>query len=224
MSVVPPVLRDLGRCEYEPVWRSMQRFSQNRDEDTGDEIWFLEHAPVFTLGMNATMEHVLAPGDIPVINIDRGGQVTYHGPGQLVIYPLLDLRRLGMGVRALVTALEKTVIETLAAYAIEAAARRDAPGVYVDGAKIASIGLRVKRDCCYHGLAFNVNMDLTPFHRINPCGLKGLQVTQVSELGGPAELEIVRQALVPRLLQNLGYNAPPRFEFLTVTKDIDRAS
>ncbi|NNF65891.1 MAG: lipoyl(octanoyl) transferase LipB, partial [Gammaproteobacteria bacterium] len=169
-----PLMRDLGLQDYEPVWRKMQAFNSERGPDTTDEIWFLQHQPVFTLGMNATDDHVLAAGDIPVINIDRGGQVTYHGPGQLVVYPLIDLKRQRLGVRDLVSALENAIIETLAGYEIAAVARADAPGVYVDGAKVASIGLRVKRQCSYHGLAFNLNMDLEPFQRINPCGFKGL--------------------------------------------------
>ena len=211
-----PVLRDLGRVEYEPTWRQMQDFTQQRDENTADEIWFLEHPPVFTMGLNGSDEHLLAPGDIPVINIDRGGQVTYHGPGQLVVYPLINLRRLGLGVRALVTALEQSVVETLASFDIEAASRADAPGVYLDhDNKIASIGLRVRRNCSYHGLAFNVAMDLSPFHRINPCGLAGIQVTQVADHGGPSGLTDIRDTLAPRLLQHLGYNAGPELTFET---------
>ncbi|NND58780.1 MAG: lipoyl(octanoyl) transferase LipB [Gammaproteobacteria bacterium] len=212
----PPLLRDLGSQPYEPVWRRMQEITRTRDQDTPDEIWFLEHPPVFTMGLNGSAEHLLAPGDIPVINIDRGGQVTYHGPGQLVVYPLIDLKRLGLGVRALVTALEQAVVDTLATFGIEAAARADAPGVYVDdGAKIASIGLRVKRNCSYHGLAFNIAMDLSPFQRINPCGFTGLAVTQVSAHSGPDSLTTVRDRLAGPLLRHLGYNTPPELVFLS---------
>ena len=169
--VQPPLFRDLGRVEYQPTWRAMQQFTAARDAATRDEIWLLEHPPVYTLGLAGKMEHVLAPGDIPVIHIDRGGQVTYHGPGQLVVYPLIDLKRLRLGVRALVEALENSVIATLAEFGIQAAGRRDAPGVYTPGGrKIAALGLRVRRGCSYHGLAFNIAMDLEPFSRINQIG------------------------------------------------------
>ncbi len=218
-----PILRDLGLTEYEPVWRRMQQFTMTRGAATRDEIWFLEHPPVFTLGMNASTEHVLAPGDIPVIEIDRGGQVTYHGPGQLVVYPLIDLQRLGLGVRALVTALERAVVETLGQFDIDAAPRADAPGVYVHDAKIASIGLRVRRNCTYHGLAFNVNMDLGPFQRINPCGFAGLEVTQTSAIGGPARLATIRDALAPRLLERLGYSTMGDLSYDTAVTDFENA-
>lgn len=187
----------------------MQRFTETRDAATRDEIWFLEHPPVFTLGLAGRREHLLAPGDIPVIHIDRGGQVTYHGPGQLVVYPLLDLRRLGLGVRALVEAIENSVIATLADFGIHTVSKPEAPGVYTpDGRKLASLGLRVRRGCCYHGLAFNVAMDLEPFTRINPCGYAGLQMTQVRDLGGPASVAEVGARLKPHLLEELGYNTP----------------
>ena len=195
----PPLFRWLGRVDYEPTWRAMQSFTDRRDPDSRDEIWCLEHAPVFTLGMNGKAEHVLAAGDIPVVNIDRGGQVTYHGPGQLVMYPLLDLRRLNLGVRELVVGLENAVIATVARWGIAAAGRRDAPGVYVGGRKLASIGLRIRRGCSYHGLALNVAMDLEPFRRINPCGFQGLEVTQLSELGGPSDVRPVADALAGEL-------------------------
>jgi lipoyl(octanoyl) transferase len=202
-----PLLRDLGRADYLTTWRAMQRLTEDRGPETSDEIWFLEHPPVFTLGLAGKMEHVLEPGDIPVIHIDRGGQVTYHGPGQLVVYPLLDLKRLKLGVRALVEAIENSVIATLEGFGIAAVSRREAPGVYTqDGHKIASLGLRVRHGCCYHGLAFNVAMDLEPFSRINPCGHSGLQMTQVSELGGPDKLSTVATRLKPHLLEYLGYN------------------
>jgi lipoyl(octanoyl) transferase len=202
-----PTLRWLGRVDYEPTWRAMQSRTDTATAATADEIWFLEHPPVFTMGMNATAEHLLAPGDIPVVNIDRGGQVTYHGPGQLVVYPLLDLARAGLGVRALVVGLEQALIDTLALWNIEAHGRRDAPGVYVAGSKIASVGLRIRRGRSYHGLALNVAMDLGPFARINPCGYAGPQMTQVSALGGPAGVREVAEALAPRLLLSLGFDA-----------------
>jgi lipoyl(octanoyl) transferase len=205
--VTVATLRWLGRADYEPTWRAMQRLVGERGPGTTDEIWFLEHPPVYTLGMNAAAVHVLAPGDIPVVQIDRGGQVTYHGPGQLVVYPQLDISRLGLGVRALVEAIERALVETLAQWNIEAHGRRDAPGVYVGARKIASVGLRIRRGCCYHGLALNVAMDLEPFRRINPCGYAGLEMTQVSELGGPGDVGVVAGALAPRLLGSLGLEA-----------------
>lgn len=202
-----PTLKYLGQVDYQPTWRKMQQITDVRDENTPDEIWFLEHPPVFTLGMNASTEHLLAPGKIPVVPIDRGGQVTYHGPGQLVVYPLIDLRRAGLGVRDMVTALERSVCDSAAQYGIEAYPRADAPGVYVDGMKLASVGLRVRRGCTYHGLAFNLAMDLEPFSRINPCGYQGLQITQLSELGGPSDVELMARVLAPHLLRHLGFAA-----------------
>src|SRR5580692_2770820 len=186
-----PLIRHLGLQAYEPVWRDMQRFTDERDERTRDEIWFVEHPPVFTLGMNGRREQLLAPGDIPVLQIDRGGQVTYHGPGQLVIYPLIDVRRAGLGVRGLVTALERAVIDYAARFGIKAICRADAPGVYVEGRKLASVGLRIRRGGSYHGLALNVDMDLEPFRRINPCGYPGLEMTQLTQLGGPGDVATV---------------------------------
>lgn len=203
-AVSGPLIRRLGRIEYEPTWRSMQRFTDERGPDTADEIWFLEHPPVFTLGMNARREHLLAPGDIPVVQIDRGGQVTYHGPGQLVVYPLIDLRRAGLGVRDLVTALERAVIGYAAGLGVAAAARAGAPGVYVGERKLASIGIRVRRGASYHGLAFNVNMDLAPFRRINPCGYAGLEMTQLAELTDVASVERAADGLEPHLVRALG--------------------
>jgi lipoate-protein ligase B len=194
----------LGKVEYEPTWREMQRITDTRDENTPDEIWLLEHPPVFTLGLNGDAGHVLAAGDIPVVKIDRGGQVTYHGPGQLVVYPLIDIRRAGLGVRDLVTALERAVIDYCASLGITAECRRNAPGVYVDNRKIASVGLRIRRGASYHGLAFNVNMDLEPFHRINPCGYAGLQMTQLAALGQPnATVEETGRAIAPFLQRAL---------------------
>jgi lipoyl(octanoyl) transferase len=191
--------RWLGRVPYEPTWRAMQRITEQRDATTADEIWLLEHDPVFTLGMNADRSHVLAPGDIPVLQIDRGGQVTYHGPGQLVVYPLIDVRRARMGVRDLVTALERAVIEYSARFGIHAECRASSPGVYVDGCKLASVGLRLRRGGSYHGLAFNISMDLEPFRRINPCGYAGLEMTQLAALGGPADARQVAAEFAPLL-------------------------
>ncbi|HEX7966297.1 MAG TPA: lipoyl(octanoyl) transferase LipB [Gammaproteobacteria bacterium] len=205
----PPVIRHLGQVDYVPTWRAMEEFTLARGPDTPDEIWFLEHPPVFTLGLAGKMEHVLTPGDIPVVHIDRGGQVTYHGPGQLVVYPLLDLKRMKLGVRALVEALENSVIDTLEGYGIQARGRRDAPGVYVDARKVCSIGIRVRRGCSYHGIAFNIAMDLEPFRRINPCGYVGLEMTQVSALGGPDSVRRVAEDLAPALLERLRYNGVP---------------
>ncbi len=202
-----PIVRRLGRVEYEPTWRAMQRFTDERNAATADEIWFLEHPPVFTLGMNASPAHVLAPGDIPVVQIDRGGQVTYHGPGQLVVYPLVDLRRARLGVRDIVTALEKSVIQMAAEFGITAEARREAPGIYVGGKKLGSVGIRIRRHSSYHGLAVNVNLDLEPFQRINPCGYQGLEMTQLGELGGPSSVEQAADALEPHLLRALGFAA-----------------
>ena len=181
----------------------MREYTLARDAASDDEIWFVEHPAVFTQGQAGKAEHLLMPGDIPVVQSDRGGQVTYHGPGQLVVYFMLDLQRLGYGIRSLVTRLETAIVETLAGYAISAYPRRDAPGVYVDGKKIASLGLRVRNGCCYHGIAINVNMDLSPFARINPCGYAGLEMTQLSALGGPDQISLVAADLQPQLLRLL---------------------
>nr|WP_148650745.1 lipoyl(octanoyl) transferase LipB [Lysobacter capsici] len=197
-------LRDLGRQPYEPVWRAMQAFTDARDADTPDELWLVEHDPVFTLGQAGKDEHVLMPGDIPVIHVDRGGQVTYHGPGQIVLYPLLDLRRLKVGVREYVDRIEQAVIDTLAEWNIEGARRDGAPGVYVAGAKVMALGIRVRRGCTFHGLAFNIAMDLSPYQRINPCGYQGLQVTSVLDLGGPSGMEQVKPVLVAQLARQFG--------------------
>lgn len=205
----PVRVRDLGLADYEPVWRAMQAFTADRDDDTADELWLVEHPPVFTLGQAGRPEHVLAAGDIPVLPVDRGGQVTYHGPGQRVAYPLIDLRRAGLGVRELVCRIEQAVIDTLAVWGIGAGRRDGAPGVYVDGAKVMALGLRVRRGCSFHGLAFNVAMDLEPFRRINPCGFAGLAVTQVLDLGGPGTLAEVDRELVPRLAAALGLQPVP---------------
>ncbi len=198
------VVRDLGRQPYEPVWRAMQRFTDARNDATTDELWVVEHDPVFTLGQAGKEEHVLAPGDIPVLHVDRGGQVTYHGPGQIVVYPLLDLRRLGIGVRDYVCRIEQAIIDTLDEWNIGAGRLEGAPGVYVGGAKIAALGIRVRRGCSFHGLAFNVAMDLEPFHRINPCGYQGLQVTSVLDLGGPSGPDAVKPVLLAHLASQFG--------------------
>jgi lipoyl(octanoyl) transferase len=198
-----PLVRHLGLVEYEPTWRAMQRFTDERDASTADEIWFLEHPPVFTLGVNANRSHLLEPGEIPVVQIDRGGQVTYHGPGQLVVYPLIDLRRASLSIRDFVSALERAVIDLAAEYGITAESRREAPGVYVAGRKLASVGVRVRRGGSYHGLALNVALDLAPFDRINPCGYAGLRMTQLSELGGPASVGECVRTLEPHLRRAL---------------------
>jgi lipoyl(octanoyl) transferase len=198
------VVRDLGRQAYEPVWRAMQRFTDARDERTPDELWLVEHDPVFTLGQAGKPEHVLMPGDIPVVHVDRGGQVTYHGPGQIVAYPLLDLRRLKIGVREYVQRIEQAVIDTLADWNIGAQRREGAPGVYVNGEKVAALGIRVRRGCSFHGLAFNIAMDLEPFSRINPCGYAGLRVTSMRDLGGPSSLAPVKASLLEHLATQFG--------------------
>ena len=198
------IVRDLGRQPYAPVWRAMQDFTDARDADTPDELWLLEHDPVFTLGQAGKPEHVLMPGDIPVIHVDRGGQVTYHGPGQIVAYPLLDLRRLKIGVREYVCRIEQAIIDTLADWNIEAMRRDGAPGVYVGAAKIAALGIRVRRGCSYHGLAFNIAMSTEPFLRINPCGYAGLQVVAMADLGGPSSLDAVKPVLVGYLARQFG--------------------
>ncbi len=199
-------VRDLGLTEYEPAWQAMQRFTNTRGPDTDDEIWLLQHLPVFTQGQAGKAEHLLLPGDIPVVQADRGGQVTYHGPGQLVCYLLLDVRRLGLGVRELVSRIEQSLIDLLATYGVQAQARPDAPGVYVDGAKIASLGLRIRNGRSFHGLALNVDMDLEPFRRINPCGYAGMTMTQVADLvAGPIALSEVSARLREQLVKHLGY-------------------
>jgi len=208
------VVRHLGRQAYEPLWRSMQDFTSARDADSSDELWFTEHPPVFTLGLNASREHLLAPGDIPVVQIDRGGQVTYHGPGQLMIYPLIDLKRSGVGVRDLVTALEQSIVRLASDYGIDAAARPEAPGVYVLGRKIASVGLRVRRGSSYHGMALNVDVDLEPFSRINPCGYTGLEMTDLRRLGVTAGRSELTEAVQRHLLDQLGFASRPlRIEY-----------
>lgn len=199
------VLRDLGRQPYEPVWRAMQAFTDARNDETADELWLVEHEPVFTLGQAGKSEHVLMPGDIPVVQVDRGGQVTYHGPGQIVAYPLLDLKRLKIGVRDYVCKIEQAIIDTLAEWNIEGARRDGAPGVYVNGAKVAALGIRVRRGCTFHGLAFNIAPESTSaFLRINPCGYQGLQVVALQDLGGPSSLDAVKPVLLDALARQFG--------------------
>jgi lipoyl(octanoyl) transferase len=198
------IVRSLGRQEYEPLWRRMQAFTDGRDSATADELWFCEHPPVFTLGLNAAREHVLAPGDIPVVQVDRGGQVTYHGPGQLMIYPLIDIRRARLGVRELVTGLEQSIVDLAAGFGIEAEARPEAPGVYVDGRKIASVGLRIRRGASFHGMALNIDVDLEPFSRINPCGFRDLEVTHLRALGSTAARADIESRVCGLLVDRLG--------------------
>ena len=199
------LVRRLGLADYEPVWHAMQEFTNSRDADSPDELWLVQHPPVFTQGQAGKAEHVLAPGDIPVIQVDRGGQVTYHGPGQIVAYPLVDLKRLGIGVREFVHRIEASIIQVLAQYGVQGERIEGAPGIYVGGDKIASLGLRVRRGCTFHGLAFNIEMDLEPFQRINPCGFQDLRVIRLSDL---AELEFcdVENHLVEEFVKQLGYS------------------
>ncbi len=197
-------VRQLGQQEYSQVWQNMRTFTDQRGHKTEDEIWLVEHPAVFTQGQAGKAEHILASSDIPIIQSDRGGQITYHGPGQIIAYLLLDIRRREIKVRPLVTLLEQTIIELLEKYDIKATSRQDAPGVYVDHKKIAALGLRIRRNGCYHGMSLNVNMDLTPFQQINPCGYQGLQVTQLSELvDHTVDLKKVEQQLLSLLLKNL---------------------
>lgn len=196
-------VRDLGRTVYQPVFEEMRTFTERRSSVSPDEIWFTEHEPVFTQGQAGKAEHVIAPGEIPVVQTDRGGQVTYHGPGQLVAYLMVDIRRRGMGPRQLVTLIEQSMIDLLSLYDIVGAARAEAPGVYVDGAKIGSLGLRIRQGCSYHGLSLNVRMDLEPFQRINPCGLEDIRVVQTADLGGPQTVDEAKEELARILIEKL---------------------
>lgn len=209
MDAVNPqlIVRHLGRSDYEPVWHDMQKFTDERDADTPDELWLVEHPPVFTQGLAGKAEHILAPGDIPVIQVDRGGQITYHGPGQIVAYPLINLRRHGIGVKSLVHGIEQAIIDTVGLYGVTAARKDNAPGVYVDGAKIASLGLRIRKACSFHGLAFNIDMDLEPFQRINPCGFSDLKVIQLADLANDVQLPTVEQQLIAAFCQQLKFTA-----------------
>lgn len=199
------LVKNLGLQAYEPIWQAMQSFTEHRRSDTPDEIWLLEHKPVFTLGRNANKEDILSATDIPIIKIDRGGQVTYHGPGQLIIYLMIDIKRRGLGVRKLVTLIEKSIIDTLQEYQLSASAKKEAPGVYIGNAKIAALGLRIRKGCSFHGLSLNIDMDLTPFKQINPCGYKNLEVVQLSDYIKSVELPQVQQQLTFHLVKNLGY-------------------
>jgi lipoyl(octanoyl) transferase len=200
-----PLIRHLGRIDYQSTWQRMQQFTDTRTALTADELWFLEHPPVFTLGMAGRREHLLAPGAIPIVHTDRGGQVTYHGPGQLVVYALIDLRRAQLGVRDLITGLEQAVVRYAAELGVTATAKREAPGVYVGGRKLASVGIRIRRHASYHGLALNVDMDLKPFGRINPCGYEGLAMTQLRALTNVADVQVAATGLTPHLLAALGF-------------------
>ena len=208
MTIKPEklIVRDLGLQEYVTIWQEMQKFTAARDETTLDELWCLEHPPIFTMGLNGKKEHLLNITNIPVIDIDRGGQVTYHGPGQLVIYTLIDLRRLNIGVKDLVTTIEKSIIKLLKKYEIDAQGKENAPGVYVNDAKIAALGLRIKRNKSYHGLSLNIQMDLAPFQQINPCGYEGMAVTQIKDLKPAINLSNVKTDLTSLLSRQLGYD------------------
>lgn len=203
LSRPPLIFKQLGIQDYEDTWQAMKTFTENRSAETPDEIWFVEHNPVFTQGQAGKPEHILSVDDIPVVQVDRGGQVTYHGHGQQVVYFLIDLKRRKIGVRALVTAIENIVVNLLAKYGIEAHAKPDAPGVYVFDRKICSLGLKIKRGCSYHGLALNVNMDLEPFAQINPCGYAGLEITQIASLGGPTRLSDIEDDFKESILNSL---------------------
>lgn len=198
-------VRELGRQPYEPIWQAMRRFTETRDAETPDEVWLLEHPPVFTQGQAGKSEHILLPGDIPVVQVDRGGQVTYHGPGQLVGYLLFDVKRRRLGVRELVSRIERAIVRVLADYGVEAYPRPDAPGVYVGEAKIASLGLRIRKGCSFHGLALNVDMDLEPFGRINPCGYPGMAMTQLKTFVPDIRIDEVSRRLAEALRAAMGY-------------------
>ena len=202
------VVRRLGRRDYVPVWEAMQRFTEARDENSHDELWLVEHPPVFTVGLNGKPEHLLTTGDIPVVKVDRGGQVTYHGPGQLVVYTLLDLKRRQLGVQSLVRILEQAVIDLLAGYGLVATRRDRAPGVYIGNCKVAALGLRVRKGCCFHGLSLNVDMDLRPFSMINPCGYPGLQVTQLANLGVTEPVDTVARRFQTHFIELLDNPEP----------------
>ena len=209
MQKLPLIVRQLGLQDYQEIWHKMQDFTDNRNAETIDEVWLVEHYPVFTQGQAGKPEHLLQSGAIPLVQSDRGGQITYHGPGQQVMYVLIDIRRhQNLNVRQLVTALEQSVVRTLADYAIEGYSKVDAPGVYIDGKKICSLGLRIRKGCSFHGLAFNINMDLQPFHYINPCGYAGLEMCQLADFIGRDEavLDKVSPKLVNHLAELLGYN------------------
>lgn len=199
------IVKDLGLQDYLPIWQAMQSFTEQRNSATRDELWVVEHYPVFTLGRNAKKEHVLQAIDIPMINIDRGGQVTYHGPGQLIVYLMLNIKRRTLGVRKLISLIEQSIIDTLRDYQLHAYAKKEAPGVYINEAKIAALGLRIKKGCTFHGLSLNVAMDLSPFKSINPCGYQNLEIVQLADYVEEISLSQVQQKLISHLVKNIGY-------------------
>ena len=210
----PLVVKNLGEKPYVKIWQTMKSFTDSRDEFVSDEIWFVQHPPVYTLGQAGKVEHLLTTSDIPVVHSDRGGQVTYHGPGQLVCYLLLDVRRLRFGVRALVTAIEQSIIQLINSYGVTAESKPEAPGVYVDGKKLAALGLRIRKGCSYHGLSLNVDMDLDPFLNINPCGFKGLEVVDMKGLGIDRPMTEIMEELTDILIRQIGYDVAPRLRML----------
>lgn len=210
----PLVVKNLGEKPYAETWQAMKSFTDSRDECAADEFWFVQHPPVYTLGQAGKVEHLLTPGDIPIVHSDRGGQVTYHGPGQLVCYLLLDIRRLQLGVRDLVTAIEQSIVQLIKSYGVAAEAKPEAPGVYVDGRKLAALGLRIRKGCSYHGLSLNVDMDLGPFSNINPCGIEGLEVVDMKRLGIDRPMAKIMEELTDILVQQIGYDGDPRLRTL----------
>lgn len=210
----PLVVKNLGEKPYVETWQAMKSFTDSRDECAADEFWFVQHPPVYTLGQAGKVEHLLTPGDIPIVHSDRGGQVTYHGPGQLVCYLLLDIRRLQLGVRDLVTAIEQSIVQLINSYGVAAEAKPEAPGVYVDGRKLAALGLRIRKGCSYHGLSLNVDMDLGPFSNINPCGIEGLEVVDMKRLGIDRPMAKIMEELTDILVQQIGYDGDPRLRTL----------
>lgn len=210
----PLVVKNLGEKPYAETWQAMKSFTDSRDECAADEFWYVQHPPVYTLGQAGKVEHLLTPGDIPIVHSDRGGQVTYHGPGQLVCYLLLDIRRLQLGVRDLVTAIEQSIVQLINSYGVVAEAKPEAPGVYVDGRKLAALGLRIRKGCSYHGLSLNVDMDLGPFSNINPCGIEGLEVVDMKRLGIDRPMAKIMEELTDILVQQIGYNGDPRLRTL----------
>jgi lipoyl(octanoyl) transferase len=210
----PLVVKNLGEKPYAETWQAMKSFTDSRDECAADEFWFVQHPPVYTLGQAGKVEHLLTPGDIPIVHSDRGGQVTYHGPGQLVCYLLLDIRRLQLGVRDLVTAIEQSIVQLINSYGVAAEAKPEAPGVYVDGRKLAALGLRIRKGCSYHGLSLNVDMDLGPFSNINPCGIEGLEVVDMKRLGIDRPMAEIMEELTDILVRQVGYDGDPRLRTL----------
>lgn len=208
------VVKNLGEELYTETWQAMKKFTDSREAHAPDEIWFVQHPPVFTLGQAGKVEHLLTPGDIPVVHSDRGGQVTYHGPGQLVCYLLIDVRRRKLGVRDLVTAIEQSIVQLIKAYGVVSESKREAPGVYVNGRKLAALGLRIRKGCSYHGLSLNVDMDLKPFSNINPCGFEGLEVIDMKRLGIDRSMTEVMEALTDILIRQIGYDTDPKMILL----------